>query len=261
MNVKAKRTRYHFAFCKWIHGLAAAFIAKQGISNYPKDAAVMDLFASAQNKILTLLSILLQNFLAAYKAATNLLGGIPTPTVTYNFEDKINHINNTPRLKTTENAIASFTALAKREDTDIQDNGKNEQEMINATNAVKTAAIGGRATICRVILDAINKGTIEPIQKFHLQRKENNKTRHIKAAFTLPRLNKAAQRVATAIANEPPAQMPVLCGLVQEMTAKSTSAMERRLQSLKDQLKAVQGGKKSQKKSRAAGRKKTPQGS
>jgi hypothetical protein len=27
MNVEAKRTGYHFAICKWIHGLAVAFIA------------------------------------------------------------------------------------------------------------------------------------------------------------------------------------------------------------------------------------------
>jgi hypothetical protein len=151
-----------------IRGLAAAFITQQGISNYNEDVAVMDLLASAQDKIFALLAFPLQNFLAAYKAANNLLGWIPTPSVTYNFEDRINHNNDTPCLEATENAIASFTAPANGEDTVIQDNGKNKQEMI-ATNAVKTAAIGGRAIICRLILDAINKGTIEPIQKFHLQ--------------------------------------------------------------------------------------------
>jgi hypothetical protein len=132
--------------------------------------------------------------------------------------------------------------------------------MIDATNAVKTAAIRGRVTICHLILDAINKGTIEPIQKFHLQRKENNETKRIKAAFTLPRLNEAAQHVATIIANEPPAQMPVLHRLVQETTAKSTLAMECCLQSLEDQLKAVQGGKKSPKKVKDDRTKKTPMG-
>jgi hypothetical protein len=192
MNVEAKKTRYHFAICKWMHGLAAAFIAQQGISNYNKDVAVMDLLASAQDKILALLVIALQNFLAAYKAANNLLGGIPTPAVTYNFEDKFNRINDTPCLETTENAITSLTSPTEGEDTDIQDNGKNKEEMINATNAVKKAAIGGRAIICHLILDAINKNTIERIQKFLLQRKENNKTRHIKATFTSPRLNEAA---------------------------------------------------------------------
>ena len=111
--------------------------------------------------------------------------------------------------------------------------------MIDTTNAVEITAFGGRATICCLILDAINKGTIEPIQKFHLQCKENNETKRIKAAFTLPHLNKAAQRMATGIANEPPAQMPVLRGLVQETTAKSTLAIKRRLQSLEDQLKAI----------------------
>ncbi len=193
--------------------------------------------------------------------ANNLLGGIPTPTVTCNFEDKINRINNTPHLETAENAIAFLTAPTEGEDTDIQDNGKNKQEMINATNAVKTTAIGGRATICHLILDAINKGTIEPIQKCHLQRKENNETKRIKVTFTSPCLNKAVQRVATIIANEPPAQMPVLRGLVKEATVKSTSAMEHRLQSLNDQLKAVQGGKISPKKSRATGQRRPPRGS
>jgi hypothetical protein len=100
-----------------------------------------------------------------------------------------------------------------------------EQEMIDATNAVETAAIGGRAAICCLICGAIFKGTIKPIQKFHLQCKENDETKWITAAFILPRLNEAAQRVATIIANEPPAQMPVLCGLVQETATKTTSAI------------------------------------
>jgi hypothetical protein len=44
--------------------------------------------------------------------------------------------------------------------------------MIDATNAVEIAAIGGRATICLLIHDAILKGTIEPIKKsiFHTER-------------------------------------------------------------------------------------------
>ena len=82
--------------------------------------------------------------------------------------------------------------------------------MIDAANAIETATIGGRAHIGRLILDALKKGTIEPIEKFHLQRKENDETKRIKAAFTSPRLTEAAQRIATVIANEPPAQMPVL---------------------------------------------------
>jgi hypothetical protein len=111
--------------------------------------------------------------------------------------------------------------------------------MIHATNAVKTAAIGGRGAVSHLIYDAVLKGTIEPIHKFHLQHKENKETKRIKAAFTLPCLNKATQCVATVIANKPPAQMPVLRGLVNETTSKATSAMERRIKSLEDQLKAA----------------------
>jgi hypothetical protein len=95
--------------------------------------------------------------------------------------------------------------------------------------------------ICRLIYDAIHKGTINPILKFHQQRNENDKARRIKAAFTSPRLSKVTQCVASVIANEPPAQMPVLCGLVNKAMSKTTSAMECRIQLLKDQLKAVAG--------------------
>ncbi len=33
LNVNAKRTRYHAAICKWIQGLAQAFIVQQNIYN------------------------------------------------------------------------------------------------------------------------------------------------------------------------------------------------------------------------------------
>jgi hypothetical protein len=256
MNVEAKRTRYHFAICKWMRGLTAAFIAQTGVSNYNEDVAVMDLIATHQDEVLASLAIPLPTFLAAYKAANNLLGGIPSPTVIHNLKDKISRVNGTPRL---EDASDAAVALTKRNDNDIQDNGEYDDEMVDAANAVKTAAIGGRAHIGRLILKALNKGTIKPIEKFHLQCKENDETKRIEAAFTSPRLNEAAQRVATVIANEPPAQMPVLRGLVQETANKSTSAMEHRIKSLEDQLKVVQG-KKSAKKVKGDGTKKTPLG-
>jgi hypothetical protein len=232
MNVEAKRKRYRAAICKWIRGLAQAFIAQHGINNYNEDVAVMDLIASAPDDILVPLGITLPNFLAAYKAANQLQGGIPTPTVNFNFQNELNRINGTPQLAI-EAQPATVTHLATGDnnvncsETLFNEENDLEQEMIDATNAVETAAIGGRAAICHLICGAIFKGTIEPIQNFHLQHKEDDETKWIKAAFTLPCLNKAAQRVATIIANEPPAQMPVLCGLVQETATKTTSAMER----------------------------------
>jgi hypothetical protein len=45
----------------------------------------------------------------------------------------------------------------------------------------------------------------------------------------------------TVIANKPPTQMPVLQGLINETATKTTSAMERRIKSLEDQLKAAVG--------------------
>ncbi len=62
MNVEAKRERYRAAICKWIHGLAQAFIAQHGINNYNEDVTVMDLIASAPDDILVPLGITLPNF-------------------------------------------------------------------------------------------------------------------------------------------------------------------------------------------------------
>jgi hypothetical protein len=98
MNVKAKRTRYYTAICKWIQGLAQAFIAQQNIYNYNEDVAVLDLIAGNQDDILVLLGIPLPKFLAAYKAANN-LQGIPTPTINFNFQDELDQINGTAPLK------------------------------------------------------------------------------------------------------------------------------------------------------------------
>ena len=83
MNVEAKRTRYYAAICKWIRGLAQAFIAQQNIYNYNEDVAVLDLIAGNQDDILVSLGIPLNKFLAAYKTANN-LQGIPTPTINFN---------------------------------------------------------------------------------------------------------------------------------------------------------------------------------
>jgi hypothetical protein len=102
---------------------------------------------------------------------------------------------------TTITHLATGDNNVNRTETLFDEENDLEQEMMDATNAVETVAIGGRAAICRLIRGAIFKGTIKPIQKFHLQRKENDKTKRIKSAFTLPCLNEAAQNAATVIAN------------------------------------------------------------
>jgi hypothetical protein len=245
LNVKAERTRYYTAICKWIQGLAQAFIAQQNIYNYNEDVAVLDLIAGNQDNILVLLGISLPKFLAAYKAAHK-LQGIPTPTINFNFQDELDQINSTAPLGAEAAppvAIANKTLIIviNNEHSGSQDDEEEEQELINATNTVKTAAIGGRGAVSHLIYDTVFKGTIKPIHTFHLQRQGNEETKRIKAKFTIPRLNEAAKQVASIIANKPPAQMPILRGIINETATKATSAMERCIKSLKDQLKAAVG--------------------
>jgi hypothetical protein len=188
LNINAKQGKYHAAICKWIQGLAQAFIMQQNIYNYNEDVAVLDLIAGNQDNILVLLGIPLPKFLAAYKVAHN-LQGIPTPTINFNFQDELDQINSTAPLGaeaappgTPPAPGAPFTPgngtpviINGSNHSGSQDNEEEEQEMIDATNAVKTAAIGGRAAVSCLIYDAVFKGTIKPIQKFHLQCKKRKR--------------------------------------------------------------------------------------
>jgi hypothetical protein len=201
-----------------MQGLAQAFTAHQGVNNYRKDITIIDLITKHWDDILVPLRMTTKTFLAAYKAANN-LQVIPSPTINFDFQGLLDENN----VVIGANNMGEF-------DLDGENNDNN-LKMVDAANAASQPMeqIGGRTAICGLIYDAIFKGTIEPIQKFHKQRNENDKTRRIKAAFTSPRLSDAAQRVASIIDNKPAAQMPVLCGLVNETTSKSTSTLERRI--------------------------------
>ncbi len=65
---------------------------------------MLDLISSNQDEVLASLGIPLPHFLAAYKAANN-LQGIPTPTINFNFQEKLNHANGTPNLGEEETPI------------------------------------------------------------------------------------------------------------------------------------------------------------
>ncbi len=181
----------------------------------------------------------------------NNLQVIPTPTVDFNFQTLLNEINGTPLSppgaeeefnNTNVGTIVVISPNNLGADGGIDNNDAHDSEMIDAANAINAmAGIGGRPVICCLIYDAIHKGMINPILKFHQQCNENDKARRIKATFTSPCLSEVAQRVASIIANKPPAQMPVLHGLVNKTTSKTTSAMECRIQLLENQLKAVAG--------------------
>ncbi len=185
MIVEAKQERYRASICKWIHRLAQAFIAQHGINNYNEDVAVMDLIASALDDILVPLEIILPKFLAVYKAANQLQGGIPTLTVDFNFQNELNRINGTPQLMI-EDQPTAVTYLATGDinvnhtETLFDEENDLEQEMMDATNAVETVAIGGRAAICRLKCGAIFKGFIGPIQKIIFNTKRTTKQSGLK---------------------------------------------------------------------------------
>jgi hypothetical protein len=61
MIVNAKRTQYHTAICKWMQGLAQAFLAQQGIKNYSKGIAIINLIAKHQDNILVPLGMTTKN--------------------------------------------------------------------------------------------------------------------------------------------------------------------------------------------------------
>ena len=172
---------------------------QQNIYNYKEDVAVLDLIAGNQDDILVSLGIPLNKILAAYKVAHK-LQRIPTPTINFNFQDELDRINGTPPLEeeaaphadAADDANQALAVVIYDNDLGNQDdNDEEEQEMVDATNSVKTAAIGGRVAICHQIYDAVMNGTVEPICKFHLQRNENEETKRIKASFHYPTLQQS----------------------------------------------------------------------
>jgi hypothetical protein len=121
---------------------------------------MMDLIASAPDDILVPLGITLPKFLAAYKAANQLQGGISTLTIDFNFQNELNCISSTPQLviedqPTTITYLATGDINANRTETLFDEENDLEQEMMDATNAGETAAIRGRAAICHLICGAI----------------------------------------------------------------------------------------------------------
>ena len=231
------RTRYHASICKWIRGLATVFIAQHGIENYNGDVAIMDIIAINQDNLLVLIGLTIPQFLAVYKAS-NKLPFLPTPTVQCNFQNAIEQINGDsydpppppPLPEDREDVIFIYNPNQKQ----IQD-----KEMLNAPDGIEQIVdIGGRTTqyqlITKVYIDCI----VTPLKEFHAQLKRNAKTKRIKTAFTSAVLTETTECVANIIGHKPPAQQPVLWGLVDETKSKKTAAMEQQIQPLEDKLKA-----------------------
>jgi hypothetical protein len=235
MTVDAMKTRYHASICKWIRGIATVFIAQQGIENYNEDAAIMDIIAIDQDTLLVPLGLTIPQFLSVYKTS-NKLPLLPTPTVNCTFQDAIDQINgasiNPPPLPNKdENVIIVYNPNQNQQDQD--------EEMVNALDEVEQqVAIGGRTIVYQLIKKVYIDSIVTPLEEFHAQLKRNAEVKRIKNAFTSAGLTDTAERVAEIIGCEPPAQQPVLRGLIDETTSKKTAAMERRIQSLEDKLKA-----------------------
>jgi hypothetical protein len=222
MTINAMRTRYHASICKWIRGLATEFIAQQVIENYNGDVEIMDIIAINQDALLVPLRLTLSQFLFVYKTS-NKLPLLPTPSVQCNFQNVIDQINGDstklpPLTNKEENLIVSYNPNQEQ----LQD-----KEMVNALDEVEQeVAIGGRTILYQLINKVYINSIVTPLEEFHAQLKRNAKTKRIKNAFTSAGLTDTAERVANIIGRKPPAQKPVLWGLIDKTTSKKTAAME-----------------------------------
>jgi hypothetical protein len=185
--------------------------------------------------LLVPLGLTIPQFLSVYKTS-NKLPLLPTPTVNCTFQNVIDQINgasiNPPPLPNEdENVIVVYNPNQNQQDQD--------EEMVNALDEVEQqVAIGGRTIVYQLIKKVYIDSIVTPLEEFHAQLKRNAEVKRIKNAFTSAGLTDTAERVAEIIGREPPAQQPVLRGLIDETTSKKTAAMERRIQSLEDKLKA-----------------------
>ncbi len=229
ITVGAKKARYHACICKWIRGLAKVSLAQQGILNYNEDVVVMDLLDRDRDALLVPIGMSVARFLAIYKKA-NKLPYLPPPTVDCDFQHLIDICNGAPPPPNDGEDVIVVQRAEENED----------EEMVNMVNALLAEeTIGGRTTLLDLIQKTYIDSIITPLEVFHEQIKKNDEVKRIKAAFTSARLNDTAERVADVIGREPPAQQPVLRGLIDETTSKKTAAMERKIKSLEDKLDAI----------------------
>ncbi len=240
LNVEAKKHQFYIAFCKLLRGLATIYIAQSEIRGYPEDVAIANLVTAKNDTILVPINMNTKQFLKAYIKAHG-IQVFPKPTIDNDIADLIDKVNGAPPIDTAVNVDANQEENGKAATPQDQVEGANDrnQDVKMMELNVNAKFIGGKVTVCHNIFDAIMKCVIKPVQRFHKQRLDNKEAKQIKAAITLPQLSDTAQQVAQVVASERPAKRPVLCGLIQETASKSTSNLEKRLQSLEDKLKAA----------------------
>ncbi len=240
LNVKAKKHQFYIAFCKLLHGLVTIYIAQSEIRGYPKDVAIANLVTAKNDTILVPINMNTKQFLKAYIKAHG-IQVFPKPTIENDIADLIDKVNGAPPIGTAANVDANQEESGKAAPPQDQAEGANDRNQDNEMMELTANAelIGDKVTVCRNILDAIMKCVIKPVQQFHKQRLDNKEAKQIKVAITLPQVSDTAQQVAQVVASEQPAKRPVLCGLIQETASKSTSNLEKHLQSLEDKLKAA----------------------
>jgi hypothetical protein len=172
----------------------------------------MDIIAINQDALLVPLGLTIPQFPVVYKSS-NKLPLLPTSTVQCNFQNYIEQINGEstippplPSEDENENAIVVHNANQEQ---------LEDKEMVNALEEVEQeVAIGGRTTLYQLIMKTYIDSIVIPLEEFHAQLKRNSEVKRIKNAFTSAGLTDTAKHVADIIGRKPPAQQPVLRGLI-----------------------------------------------
>ena len=256
LTLNAKKTKYQAAVCTYVRQLAMTFIAQYDTKNYTGDQAVMDVITHKHDEMLVPFKFTLKEFLILYKA-TNNLQVVPYPTVDLDTSDKIiiDAVNNVvappppapypppPRTPSTSTALVVVTPQTAEDhlrgipDSTFATSTEDEDNEAMEGNNPSDGITGGKHHIARLTYNAFVTTILHPMQDYFDQRGTNDEMKRIKTTLTPPSLTSAATRIAAVLGNEPPAaSQPVLRGLVGEMSSANTSALERRLQSLEDQL-------------------------
>lgn len=195
--------------------------------------------------------------------------GGPSPLQPRIIEPSPNPPNNT------ESTAAGSTSGTGTQDEDMEDADTS------STSRPSPFITGGTKLVIEELLSAVKYGITRPIETFTEHDKKVDIASRIKRATKPPALNDAAARITAAVQRERPQAPTVLRGLIQEESAKTTTELKRRLQSVEAQLdnekkknqassssssskgkgggKASAAAKQSKKNNKAA--KKSPQGS
>lgn len=168
-------------------------------------------------------------------------GGANSTTGATNNNTNQGNVNNVSQSTNTHQATNAAVAAAQVGGN----NGNNNGDVAMTGNTINLATTPtitlevvppSRQVIIREMKDLVVNGLGKSVRAFDNAQELSSTSKRIKQSTKPTQLNSKAERIAAVVAADTPQTTPVIRGLIQEETSKSTARLERELQSTQARL-------------------------